>query len=62
MLVCDYLILKRTRLDVPALFTMDGRYRYWGGFNLVAVAWTALPVSTVAREACAPMPWAIRSV
>jgi NCS1 family nucleobase:cation symporter-1 len=42
VLVFDYLILKRTRLDVPALFTMNSRYRYWGGFNLVAVAWTAL--------------------
>ena len=42
VLVFDYLILKRTRLDVPALFTLDGRYRYWGGFNLVAVVWTVL--------------------
>jgi NCS1 nucleoside transporter family len=42
VLVFDYLILKRTQLDVPALFTMHGRYRYWGGFNLIAVAWTAL--------------------
>jgi NCS1 nucleoside transporter family len=42
VLVFDYLILKRTRLDVPALFAANGRYRYWGGFNLVAVAWTAL--------------------
>ena len=42
VLVFDYVILKRTRLDVPALFTLDGRYRYWGGFNLIAVAWTAL--------------------
>jgi NCS1 family nucleobase:cation symporter-1 len=42
ILVFDYLILKRTQLDVPALFSLDGRYRYWGGFNLVAVAWTVL--------------------
>ena len=42
VLVFDYLLLKRTRLDVPSLFRLDGRYRYWGGFNLVAVAWTAL--------------------
>ena len=42
ILVFDYLILKRTRLDVPSLFTLNGRYRYWGGFNLVAVVWTAL--------------------
>jgi NCS1 family nucleobase:cation symporter-1 len=42
ILVFDYLILKRMKLDVPALFTLNGRYRYWGGFNLVAVAWTVL--------------------
>ena len=42
VLVFDYLILKRTRLDVAALFAPNGRYRYWGGFNLVAVVWTAL--------------------
>ena len=42
ILVFDYLILKRTWLDVPALFSLDGRYRYWGGFNLVAIVWTVL--------------------
>jgi nucleobase:cation symporter-1, NCS1 family len=42
VLVFDYLILKKTKLDVPSLFTLNGRYRYWGGFNLVAVAWTVL--------------------
>jgi nucleobase:cation symporter-1, NCS1 family len=42
VLVFDYLILKRTQLDVPALFSMEGRYRYWGGFNLIAIAWTAI--------------------
>jgi len=42
VLVFDYLILKKTQLDVPALFSLDGRYRYWGGFNLVAIAWTAV--------------------
>jgi NCS1 family nucleobase:cation symporter-1 len=40
VLVFDYLILKRTQIDVPALFTLNGRYRYWGGFNVVAVVWT----------------------
>jgi nucleobase:cation symporter-1, NCS1 family len=42
VLVFDYVLLKRTRLDVPSLFRLDGRYRYWNGFNLVAVAWTVL--------------------
>jgi NCS1 nucleoside transporter family len=42
VLVFDYVLLKRTRLDVPSLFRLNGRYRYWNGFNLVAVAWTVL--------------------
>jgi NCS1 nucleoside transporter family len=42
VLVFDYVLLKRTRLDVPSLFRLNGRYRYWNGFNLVAVAWTGL--------------------
>ena len=42
ILVFDYLLLKRTRLDVPSLFRLDGRYQYWSGFNLVAVVWTVL--------------------
>ena len=42
ILVFDYVVLKRTRLDVPSLFRLNGRYRYWNGFNLVAVAWTVL--------------------
>jgi nucleobase:cation symporter-1, NCS1 family len=41
-LVFDYLLLKRTRLDVPSLFRLEGRYQYWSGFNLVAVVWTVL--------------------
>ena len=55
VLVFDYLILKRTRLDVPALFTMDGRYRYWGGFNLVAVGWTVL--GFLFYMFCVPATW-----
>lgn len=55
VLVFDYLILKRTQLDVPALFSMEGRYRYWGGFNLVAVAWTAL--GFLFYMFCVPATW-----
>ena len=29
---------------VAALFDPKGRYRYWHGFNLVAVAWTVIGV------------------
>jgi NCS1 family nucleobase:cation symporter-1 len=42
VLVFDYLFLKRSWLDASALFTPQGRYRYWSGFNLVAIAWTVL--------------------
>lgn len=41
VLLADYLIMKRMRLDVPALFTREGPYWYWHGFNWVAIAWTA---------------------
>lgn len=55
VLVFDYLILKRTRLDVPALFTLNGRYRYWAGFNLIAVAWTVL--GFLFYMFCVPATW-----
>ncbi|MBV9553601.1 MAG: cytosine permease [Alphaproteobacteria bacterium] len=55
VLVFDYLVLKRTRLDVPALFTLEGRYRYWGGFNLVAVSWTGL--GFLFYMFCVPATW-----
>ena len=55
VLVFDYLVLKRTQLDVPALFTLNGRYRYWSGFNLVAVAWTVL--GFLFYMFCVPATW-----
>ena len=55
VLVFDYVFLKRTKLDVPALFSMNGRYRYWGGFNLVAMAWTAL--GFLFYMFCVPATW-----
>jgi cytosine/uracil/thiamine/allantoin permease len=30
------------RIDVAALYDPKGRYRYWAGFNPIAVAWTAI--------------------
>lgn len=55
VLIGDYLFCKRMGVDVGALFQRGGRYWYWGGFNLIAVAWTvigfgvymALPVEAV---------------
>jgi NCS1 family nucleobase:cation symporter-1 len=35
--LADYLLLKGTRLDVPALFDPRGAYRYVRGVNVAAV-------------------------
>ena len=42
VLMADYLFVKRTRIDVLALFDRNGPYWYVRGFNPVAVLWTAL--------------------
>lgn len=42
VLVFDYLFLRGMRIDVAALYEPKGAYRYWQGFNLAAVAWTAI--------------------
>lgn len=44
VLIADYLLVKRSRIDVLALFDREGPYWYVGGFNPVAVAWTAAGV------------------
>lgn len=33
ILVADYYLVRRQRLDVPQLYLVHGRYRSWGGFN-----------------------------
>jgi purine-cytosine permease-like protein len=55
VLIFDYLLLKKMRLDVPSLFTLDGRYRYWAGFNVVAVVWTVL--GFLFYMFCVPATW-----
>ena len=32
----------RRRAFITALYDLKGRYRYWAGFNPIAVAWTAI--------------------
>ncbi len=47
ILICDYWVLRRRKLDLQALFDVDGQYRYRGGFNpraLVALVVALLPV------------------
>jgi NCS1 family nucleobase:cation symporter-1 len=40
VLIVDYWILRRTRLDLRSLYTADGAYRYAGGWNVPAVVAT----------------------
>lgn len=42
VLIADYVAVRHMRVDVAALFRRDGPYWYWGGFNLVAIAWTGI--------------------
>src|SRR5947209_11042117 len=42
VLIADYLLVKRMRIDLVALFDTGGPYWYWKGVNPIAVIWTAL--------------------
>lgn len=42
VLIADYVVLKRTRVDVVALFEPGGPYWYWRGFGMAAIGWTIL--------------------
>ena len=44
ILIVDYLLVKRSRIDVLSLFSPNGSYWYTRGFNPVAIAWTAIGV------------------
>lgn len=47
IMICDYWVLRRQRLDLAALFQTEGRYSYAGGFNwraLAALAAAIIPV------------------
>jgi NCS1 family nucleobase:cation symporter-1 len=45
VLICDYFVIRRTRLDLAGLYRDDGPYRYRGGYNLPALAALALGVA-----------------
>jgi NCS1 family nucleobase:cation symporter-1 len=40
VLIVDYWIIRRTELDLQALYTPDGAYRYTNGWNIPAVVAT----------------------
>lgn len=37
VLIADYFVIRRTRLDLPELYRKNGAYWYRGGFNLIAL-------------------------
>jgi NCS1 family nucleobase:cation symporter-1 len=49
VLICDYWLLRRTRLSVPDLFSVHGRYTYDRGFN-----WCAILAAALAILPCVP--------
>lgn len=41
IMVADYYVLRRRRVNVPELYALEGQYRYAGGFNIAGIgAWT----------------------
>ena len=45
VVLADFLVVQRGRIDVPALFDRDGRYRYQHGVNAAALAAVAAGVA-----------------
>ncbi len=43
-MIADYFVVRRRRLDVPALYDADGEYRYTNGFSVVALIALVLAV------------------
>jgi NCS1 family nucleobase:cation symporter-1 len=37
ILIADYFVIRRCKLDVPALYKTDGEFRFTNGFSLVAL-------------------------
>jgi NCS1 family nucleobase:cation symporter-1 len=44
ILIADYFVLRRTHLDLDALYSPDGEYRYTNGFSLAALTALVLAV------------------
>jgi NCS1 nucleoside transporter family len=44
VILADYLLVNRARIDVPALYDPAGRYRYWNGLNAAAIGAVAIGV------------------
>ncbi|HUN82501.1 MAG TPA: cytosine permease, partial [Phycisphaerae bacterium] len=49
ILICDYFVIRRTRLNLPGLYTARGPYWYVSGFNMAAIIALVLGIAP-----CAP--------
>ncbi|HEV2882502.1 MAG TPA: NCS1 family nucleobase:cation symporter-1 [Pyrinomonadaceae bacterium] len=47
ILICDYWVLRRQRLDLEDLFQLEGRYTYTNGFNLRALVVLVVAIAPV---------------
>ena len=47
ILICDYWVLRRQRLDLHDLFQMEGRYTYTSGFNIRAIIALVVSIAPV---------------
>jgi nucleobase:cation symporter-1, NCS1 family len=48
IMVCDYYVFRRRRLNVPDLYRADGQFRYWHGINPAGViSWFAAAVASL---------------
>ncbi len=47
ILICDYWVLRKQKLDLASLFEPDGPYSYWKGFNIRAIVALILAISPV---------------
>lgn len=58
VIIADYVVIKRGRIDVPALFDPNGPYRYVHGVNPIAFGWTVLGAVVYfwLPETALPMP------
>jgi purine-cytosine permease-like protein len=61
VVLADYVVLKRQKLDVPALFDPAGRYRYLNGINATAIVSVAIGVAAyyVVPAAWVKVVWGI---
>jgi NCS1 family nucleobase:cation symporter-1 len=46
VIVCDYVVIRRARLDLAGLYAVDGRYAYTGGVNRRAVVALVAGIAT----------------